>query len=356
MHVVVTGSSGRLGRSIVSGLAEHGHRVTGLDRASTGGREPASGGAPSPGSVAPVLHAERRLDLLDADALDALLAELRPDAVVHLAAISVPFSAPELDILATNTALGYTVAAAAARAGVARTLVASSPTVLGYGRPGWVPERLPLDEAHPVQPANAYALSKTVLEEEVRMFARTSPHIFTSFRPCYVISPEEWAGAPTQQGHTVLERLRDPALAAVSLFNYVDARDAADFVEAWLQADAGAVDGECFFVGARDALAVAPVSELWREYAPALGVAADALGPGEPVFSVEKAERMLGWRPSRSWRDLVAGWQDLLPDAPTGPSGAVPDSTTPPADPAPSAPSTDPAAPSAPEPQIARTP
>jgi nucleoside-diphosphate-sugar epimerase len=224
----------------------------------------------------------------------------------------VPFSAPELEILSTNTALAYTVCAAADRAGIARTLVASSPTVLGYTLPTWRPRALPLDEGSPVEPAHAYALSKAVLEEEVRMFARTSPHVFGSFRPCYVISPEEWAGDPTQQGHTVLDRLRDPALAAVSLFNYVDARDAADFVDVWLRADPAEIDGECFFVGASDALAVEPVASLWREHAPALGEAADALGPGAPVFSVAKAERMLGWHPRRTWRTELPNAQAAL--------------------------------------------
>ena len=140
-------------------------------------------------------------------------------------------------------------------AGVGRVLAASSPTVIGYSAPGWRAASVPLDETHPAHPANAYALSKLVIEETVRMFARTAPGAFGSFRPCYVISPEEWAGAPTQQGHTIAERLADPALAAVSLFNYLDARDAAAFVDAWLAAPAEVVDGEGFFVGAADALA-----------------------------------------------------------------------------------------------------
>ena len=126
------------------------------------------------------------------------------------------------------------------------------------------------------------------------------------FRPCYVISPEEWAGAPTQQGHTIAERLADPALAAVSLFNYLDARDAAAFVDTWLAASADLVDGEGFFVGAADALAERPVAELWREFAPGLGEAADALVGTRPVFSIDKAAELIGWRPERDWRGELA--------------------------------------------------
>lgn len=290
MLVVVTGSSGRLGRSVSAGLAASGHAVVGVDRAPAGldGVD------------------ERVLDLRDEHATGELVDGLRPDAVVHLAGIAVPFSAPEREILVTNTTLALTVLSAAARAGVGRVLAASSPTVIGYSSPTWRAAAVPIDESHPTQPANAYALSKVVIEEAVRMFARTAPGAFGSFRPCYVVSPEEWRGAPTQQGHTIAERLADPALAAVSLFNYLDARDAAAFVDAWLAAPSDVVDGEGYFVGAADALATRPVAELWREVAPALGEQADALLGTQPVFSIDKAAERLGWRPERDWRSELA--------------------------------------------------
>ena len=292
MLVVVTGSSGRLGRSLSAGLAASGHSVVGVDRAPAGldGVD------------------ERVLDLADEHTTGDLLDALRPDAVVHLAGIAVPFSAPEREILVTNTTLAHTVFAAAARAGVRRVLAASSPTVIGYSAPSWRAAAVPIDETHPTRPANAYALSKVVIEEAVRMFARTTSGAYGFFRPCYVISSEEWRGTPTQQGHTVDERLADPSLAAVSLFNYLDARDAAAFVDAWLAAPADAVDGEGFFIGAADALATRPVAELWREFAPALGAGADALVGTRPVFSIDKAAERLGWRPERDWRsELAAG-------------------------------------------------
>ena len=157
MQVVVTGSSGRLGRSVCAGLAASGHRVIGVDRAPAGldGVD------------------ERALDLRDEQATRRLLDELRPDALVHLAGIAVPFSAPEREILVTNTTLAHTVLAAAAQVGVGRVLAASSPTVIGYSSPDWRAASVPIDETHPAHPANAYALSKIVIEETVRMFSRT---------------------------------------------------------------------------------------------------------------------------------------------------------------------------------------
>ncbi|WP_066520867.1 NAD-dependent epimerase/dehydratase family protein [Curtobacterium ammoniigenes] len=287
-RVIVTGSAGRLGRSVVTVLRDCGHEVIGVDREADPG-DPASRGA----------------DLTDARAASWLFSEVRPEAVIHLAAIAVPFSAPEDVILRTNTALAFAVMQAAVDAGARTVITASSPTVFGYGSPaGWTPRRLPLDESMEPEPWNAYALSKLVAERTARMFAAQLGNQvrFASFRPCYVIAPEEWHGALTQQGHTVLERLDRPELAAPALFNYVDARDAGMFLHVLMSGIRDIPNGETFLVGAADALARRPLAELIPDYLPQLtGVAADLTG-SRPAFSIAKAQRLLGWHPTRSWR------------------------------------------------------
>lgn len=297
-RVVVTGGAGRLGRSIVSGLQARGHHVISVDRARTED-----------------LDAEQVVtDLRDLTSATTTLQRIKPDSVVQLAAIAVPFSAPEEVILATNTTLAFNVLRAGLDAGATRFAVASSPTVLGYGAPaGWTPTRFPLDENEPVHPWNAYALSKYVAEQVMSMFVRSHGHLarFAAFRPCFVIAPEEWQGAPTQQGHTVRERLEDPSLAAPSLFNYVDARDASDFVATLLTRLSDIPQGETFFVGAADALADRPLAELLPTFLPETGrLAADLIG-SQPAFSTAKAERLLGWVATRSWRtELVPNLQE----------------------------------------------
>lgn len=281
---LVTGGSGRLGPSVVAALAEAGHEVVSVDR------EPSF----DPG-------VERvSLDLLDAAATAALLAELRPHGVIHLAAIALPGAAPDPEMFATNTSLAMNVLEAAVRAGTGQLLMASSPTVIGYGAPGgWQPRSVPIDEEHPTEPWNGYAVSKLAVEEIAAMAARKHGDALRvgTFRPCFVISPDEWRGTPTQQGHTVRERLADPALSAVALFNYVDARDAADFALAWTRGAASIPNGECFFVGAADSLVEEPLADALARYFP--GIVAP---PGvQAVFSCAKAERLLGWKPTRSW-------------------------------------------------------
>jgi UDP-glucose 4-epimerase len=299
-RIVVTGGSGRLGRTLASGLAQRGHEVVSFDRAR-------SDDLPEVAQVT--------LDLMDAAATARALTDARADAVIHLAAIAVPFSAPEDVILRTNAALAISVLGGAVQAGIRKVVAASSPTVIGYGAPrGWTPDRLPLDEESPTLPWNAYALSKLLIEQSIAMLQRQSGDAvrFAALRPCYVIAPEEWAGAPTQQGHTVRERLDDPALSAPALFNYVDARDVAAFADTLLAAVDDIPNGEVFFVGADDALAREPLAELLPRFHPGTARAAAELTGTLPAFSNAKALRLLGWRPEHDWRTELARADERL--------------------------------------------
>jgi len=104
----------------------------------------------------------------------------------------------------------------------------------------------------------------------------------------------------------VRERLDDPALSAPALFNYLDARDAADFVLALLAGMDSIPNAQTFFVGAADALARQPLAELIPLFYPGTEHAAASLTGTSPAFSIAKAERLLGWTPRRSWRTELA--------------------------------------------------
>ena len=306
--IFVTGGSGRLGRSVVSGLAEAGHEVVSVDREAV------------PAELLPAGVVQETADLLSPGEAARLIAASKPDAVIHLAAIAVPFSAPEDVIFATNTRLAFAVISAATDLGVPKIVTASSPTVLGYGCPaGWLPPSFPLDERTPPKPWNAYALSKLIAEQTVQMFAAAQGEKirYASFRPCFVISPEEWEGAPTQQGHTLAERLANPALSAPALFNYVDARDVADFLDLLLQKMEQIPNGETFFVGAADALATAPLAELMPKYLPGSEALSAGLTGTSPAFSIAKARELLGWHPRRTWRTELKFHPSLNDEAST---------------------------------------
>jgi UDP-glucose 4-epimerase len=292
MRVLITGSGGRIGRSLYPELARRGHDVVGVDLSTRMGTCDIEG------------------NLLDAGEAYALVARVRPEAIVHLAGLPTPFSRPEHVLFTANTQAAFHICQAAADFGVAAVLCASSPTVIGYGNPaGWAPDYLPLDEVHPVRPWHAYAMSKVVVEDIARGFAvqQGDRCKYFAFRPCYVVAPEEWgAGVATQLGHTMGDRLRDPSLAAVSLFNYIDARDVARLIAAICECAETLPNGECFFASAADALAVQPLAEALPRYVPAAASFAVQLTGTQPAFSSAKAMRLLGWIPRHSWRNELA--------------------------------------------------
>ncbi|MGL3149529.1 NAD-dependent epimerase/dehydratase family protein [Microbacterium sp. A82] len=288
-RVLVTGGAGRLGRSVVRELAAAGYDVVSVDRTRSDALE----------------TPQIAIDLLDAVATHDTFVEIAPDAVVHLAAIAVPGSLPDAEVFQINTRLAWNVLEATIAAQAKALLVASSPTVIGYGSPeGWRPSYLPLDEDHPLAPWNGYAVSKVAIEQIVQMAVRRYGRSvrFGVFRPCYVIAPEEWQGERTQQGHTVAERLADPGLSAVALFNYVDARDAGDFVGAWLQHTDGVPNGEVFFVTASDALVQNPTAPSLAQLIPETADAAASVSGRAGVFSGARAKQLLGWTARRTWR------------------------------------------------------
>ncbi|PRB70076.1 NAD(P)-dependent oxidoreductase [Arthrobacter sp. MYb213] len=291
--IIITGGSGRLGRAVVTGFAAAGHQVISVDKE-------------LPQEPVPAVNYQR-VDLLDAAATIKLFVHHKPTSVISLAALAVPFMAPEEVLLRTNASIAHNVVAAAVAVGSTKIVLASSPSIMGYGAPsGWIPSRLPLDEQETPRPWHAYGLSKYVAEQIAAMFAAQqgpdSTVKFASFRPCFVIAEEEWEGSPTQQGHTVRERLADPSLSAPALFNYVDARDVCDFLLMLLEKFDRVDNGDVFFVGAADALATEPLAELIPQSYPELRDLASKLTGTSPAFSSDKARQVLGWEPRRSWR------------------------------------------------------
>lgn len=291
-RVVVTGGAGRLGRSVVTALADAGHEVTSFDQ----------------GRAEQLPARQVAVDLLDQRATLEAFSEARPEAVVHLAAIAIPGSVPDPDMFRINTQLVWSVLQASLESGARKMLLASSPTVMGYGSPsGWTPAYLPLDEEHPTAPWNGYGASKVAMEQIVQMAVRQhgARMRFGAFRPCFVIAPEEWEGVATQMGHTLEERIADPSLSAVALFNYVDARDAGEFVAAWIRGADDVPNGSTFFVGAPDALYDGDTADGVRSHLPSAAHAADQLTGTQSMFSSDRAEQLLGWRAQRLWRDTL---------------------------------------------------
>src|SRR5947199_8048583 len=115
MIVIVTGSSGLLGRHVAAALVEAGHAVLGLDIAA--------------------LPLEADWDHVTVDLTDlgpTLQLVRKAEAVVHIAAIPRPTGLPAVHVFKTNMAAAYNVVEAAVLNGATRLVYASSMSVLGY--------------------------------------------------------------------------------------------------------------------------------------------------------------------------------------------------------------------------------
>lgn len=150
MRVVITGASGFTGQALCAALHGSGqYEVYGFSRSKS--RDQAWS-----------MHA---VDLRNAAAVQALFAQIRPDAVVHLAARSFVDDADILGFYDHNVVATSHVLDAARDYGVTRVIMASSANV--YGVP---PSVEALSESAPLAPINHYGASKLAAEHIARTY------------------------------------------------------------------------------------------------------------------------------------------------------------------------------------------
>ncbi|AUZ89441.1 NAD-dependent epimerase/dehydratase family protein [Arthrobacter sp. MDT1-48-3] len=281
MNVAVTGSSGKLGRSVVRGLRDAGHSVLELDQH----------GERGPGFL--------RIDLRDyGQVVDALLGvEDRHsgfDAVVHLGAIPAPGLQADAETFHNNMTATYNVFQACRRAGIKRIVYASSETVLGlpFDTP---PPYLPVDEEYPARPESTYSLVKHLEEQLATELARWDPHLsITALRFSNVMDPEDYAEFPSFDA--------DPTARKWNLWGYIDGRDGAQAVLRALEHAAPGFDR--FIIAAADTVMDRTSADLAAEVFPGVEVLREVGGHGT-LLSIDKARRVLGFEPRHSWRDGV---------------------------------------------------
>jgi len=279
MKVVVTGSSGLLGRHVAAALAGAGHAVLGLDM------------APPPASAG--------WDHVTADLTDlgpTLQLVRSADSVIHLAAIPRPTGLPGGQVFKTNMAAVYNVVEAAVLNGATRLVYASSMSVLGYPffETPIEPTYVPFDAAHPVAPQDAYALSKWLGEEVVDAAVRRRPALSA------VSLRMPWIQTAATFAREVVARRARAALVARDLWAYLDARDAAT---AFVAAVERPIDRhQRLFISAADTFAETETTELVRAAYPRT-VIKRALTGYETVFDLSEARAVLGFAPKFRWRD-----------------------------------------------------
>jgi GDP-4-dehydro-6-deoxy-D-mannose reductase len=159
MRVLITGATGFAGRHLVECSAGTGATTVGIGRRQGGAAE-------TPAGLADYLAA----DLLDRGQAERAIQVSAPELVFHLAAeASVARSWEDPAGTIVNNLLGTLNLLEAVRhhALRARVLIACSGEEYG------VPERLPVDEDHPLRPRNPYGVSKASAELAADFYADT---------------------------------------------------------------------------------------------------------------------------------------------------------------------------------------
>ena len=150
-RILVTGSSGRIGRAVVAELQQRGHTVRGFDRAAMPGLDDCIIG-----------------DLADRSAIDRAMRGI--ECLIHLAATPDDVDDVLGDLIPNNIAGLYRIMESARAAGVRRIVLASS------GQVNWwqqIRHDVPIRASDPTTPKSWYAATKMFMEAIGQSFAET---------------------------------------------------------------------------------------------------------------------------------------------------------------------------------------
>lgn len=263
MRIAVTGSSGRIGAQVCALARASGHDVVGVD-------------------LVPSAETSVVADLTD---YEALVAAFRGcDALIHLAAIPVPFRQPDHVVHANNVVGSYNAMRAAIEVGIRRICQASSvnATGLSFSRAGRF-DYFPVDERHPCHAEDPYGLSKWICEQQADSLARMYEDLtVASLRFHWVVSRERAA-----EGYG-----RADVPTARHLWAYTDPEAAA---QACLLSLVAPFRGhEAFYIVAPESVIAIPSLELAARFYPDVPVRGDLSGR-RSFFDSSKAGRLLGW-------------------------------------------------------------
>jgi nucleoside-diphosphate-sugar epimerase len=241
MRVLVTGHEGYLGSVLVPRLVDAGHEVVGLDT-----------GLFADGTIGPVPADVPALRVDLRDVTKDHLAEVAPDAVMHLAALcNDPLGDldPELtyDVNHRST---IRLAKAAKEAGVERFLFSSSCSLYGAGA-----DDSPLDENAGFAPLTPYGESKILSEQDLVRLADDD------FSPIFLRNATAYGFSPRLRGDLVVNDLVGHALLAGNIGlrsngmawrPLVHADDIASAFIALLEAPRDVVHARAYNVGSSD--------------------------------------------------------------------------------------------------------
>lgn len=238
-----------------------------------------------------------KVDLLNAGEVYDAVAQVKPEFVCHVAANPAPSGDPRQTVFANNVLSTYHVAQAAGDFGVKRFVYASSEMATGWLTTDQLPPHLPFAEEDRATTPNAYALSKYLGEVISDSLSVRYPEMpIVSLRINNVITPETYTWlADRRAGY--------PHNGSGNFWSYIDVRDVATAFRCAIEANT--VGHEVFLIAAADTCLDVPLRQALKDRHgdDALARLAEGHGAFQSVFDCSKAERLLGWKATHSWRD-----------------------------------------------------
>lgn len=283
MKILVTGAAGLIGTQVVRELLAHGHEVRALD-------------------IMPLENDLRaQVEAIYADCTDKLTMLRACDgceALIHLAVISVAHRMEDQTYYTNVVGTQITLAAAEAM-GIRKVALASSNCAYGLlylEDPVW-PQYLPIDEKHPLQPRDYYALSKVLNEETAAAFVRRGDMDIVCIRPTTVLKPItpqrlRWYGWGLRNRKE---------LQYNDYWAYITLEDIARAFR--LAIEVSLPGFHIFNAAAADSFTVLDVRDLVREVLPQLEPCNERLAPNQSLYDTTLIREKLGLT-TGSWRDM----------------------------------------------------